>query len=227
MAPGATVNVTIVGRIATQDRAERTYRNTAQVTANEAETDYTDNSALVTTRYIVPCTYPVLDGGFEAGTPSLYWSESSTNFGTPLCTLAGCGSGGDTAGPRSGTWWSWFGGVPGPETGALAQALVLPLGKARLTFFLWNGAASGNGTDVFRVLVDATAVFSAFEGAGAYTAGYTPVVLDLSRFADGASHVLRFEAQTSGPEVTTFSLDDVMIEAGPRARPRSSPLVCP
>src|SRR5690242_10237461 len=40
-----------------------------------------------------------------------YWWQSSTNFGTPLCTVADCTNGGGTAGPRSGNVWSWFGGV--------------------------------------------------------------------------------------------------------------------
>ncbi|MCA9871967.1 MAG: hypothetical protein KC487_16495, partial [Anaerolineae bacterium] len=29
----------------------------------------------------------VADGGFEAGTPNPYWSEASTNFGTPICDV--------------------------------------------------------------------------------------------------------------------------------------------
>lgn len=50
------------------------------------------------------------DSGFEAGTPNPYWTEASINFGSPLCTVATCGSGGGT-GPHTGSWWAWFGGI--------------------------------------------------------------------------------------------------------------------
>ena len=50
----------------------------------------------------------VQDGGFEAGTPNPFWTEASTNFGTPLCDEAGCGNGGGTSFPLTGSWWAWF-----------------------------------------------------------------------------------------------------------------------
>ena len=56
----------------------------------------------------------IQDGSFEAGSPNPFWTESSTNFLTPLCTLADCGDGLGTAGPRTGLVWAWFGGVDGP-----------------------------------------------------------------------------------------------------------------
>lgn len=67
----------------------------------------------------------VTDPSFEAGSPSSFWGESSTNLGTPLCTLAGCGDGSGTVGPRTGTWWAWFGGFgEGTEVGMLVQAAI-------------------------------------------------------------------------------------------------------
>ena len=44
----------------------------------------------------------IVDGSFEAGIPNPNWTETSTNFGTPLCD-ASCGTGSGTAGPRTGT----------------------------------------------------------------------------------------------------------------------------
>jgi hypothetical protein len=68
----------------------------------------------------------VTDAGFEAGSPNPFWMESSTNFGSPLCTAQMCGDGGGTAGPRSGSWWGWFGGFSGgTESASLVQAAVV------------------------------------------------------------------------------------------------------
>ena len=58
-----------------------------------------------------PCPDQLLDGGFEGGIPNPDWTEASIQFGTPLCTVAGCGPGGGS-GPANGTVWSWFGGFP-------------------------------------------------------------------------------------------------------------------
>src|SRR5687768_9202694 len=50
------------------------------------------------------------DGTFEAGTPWAAWTiQTSTNFGTPLCSVGSCGVGGGTADPFAGSNWAWFG----------------------------------------------------------------------------------------------------------------------
>ena len=58
----------------------------------------------------------IQDPSFESsiGTGA-YWGQYSTNFGSPLCpstqpSPAGCGNGGGTAGPHTGSVWGWFGG---------------------------------------------------------------------------------------------------------------------
>ena len=226
LAPGQTVVVSVVGRVDAQRRPSRDHVSTARVAAAEPE-DPADNAARVTTRVVVPCTFPLLDGGFELGTPNPRWDEASTNFGSPLCTTAACGSGGATAAPRSGGWWAWFGGIAAPEAASLVQPVTLPAGAARLRFWLWNGASSGNGTDSLRVRVDGVPLFTALEGGPAYAAGYTPVQLDLSPFADGGVHVVQFDFAGSGSGITSFSVDDVVLESSvfpPRPR---QPLVCP
>jgi len=58
-----------------------------------------------------PSADVIQDGSFEAGTPNPFWSESSTAFGSPICSVGLCGSGGGTAGPRTGSYWVWFGGT--------------------------------------------------------------------------------------------------------------------
>ena len=67
------------------------------------------------------------DPSFEASYgSSFYWSQYSTNFGTPLCIIADCNNGGGTAGPRTGSVWGWFGGVPADEIAAVWQAVNFP-----------------------------------------------------------------------------------------------------
>lgn len=159
-----------------------------------------------------PCA-SISDGGFEAGSPSAYWTEASMNFGTPLCTSFVCGG----AGPRTGAWWAWFGGIAGTaETSSLTQDIVIPRASSpRLEFYLWNDAAGGSGADIFRVTVDGSEIFSALEGNPIYSTGYYLTGLDLSSYADDGSHALSFLSNTTGSGLTNFNLDDVSITCGP------------
>ena len=43
------------------------------------------------------CSEAVQDGGFEAGQVPTFWAQSSTNSGTPICSVPLCGDGGGTA----------------------------------------------------------------------------------------------------------------------------------
>ncbi len=154
---------------------------------------------------------PVVDGGFEVGTPNPAWTQFSTNFGTPVCG-PGCG-----AFARTGNWWVWFGGIASTlEVGSVQQSVTIPSGIATLVFYLSIPASSGNGTDFVRALVDGTPVFTALEGNPAYTSGYARVAVDVSGFANGGLHLLRFESTSSGTGPGTFSsffVDDVFMDA--------------
>src|SRR5262245_36568433 len=155
----------------------------------------------------------VADGSFEAGIGAGTWTESSTNFGTPLCDSL-CGSNGGT-GPRTGSIFAWFGGVDAFEEGSLEQSLTIPASAASLDFYLEIPAASGNGVDFLRVKIDGTTVFEAFENDVLYGgAGYELASVPLAGFADGAVHTLRFESTITGtPRLTNFAVDDVSILA--------------
>lgn len=154
----------------------------------------------------------VTDGSFEGGTPSASWAEASTNFGTPICDPGLCGTGGGT-GPRTGTFWAWFGGVPALEVGSVEQSLTIPVGATTLDFFLEIPVSSGNGVDFVRVKIDGTTVFTALESEAPYAGiGYEPVSVPIGAFADGGVHTLRFEStQTGTPGVTNFFVDDISI----------------
>ncbi len=157
-------------------------------------------------------TEAVADGDFEDGSPSIEWNEASTNFGTPLCTVAACGTGTGT-GPHSGDWWAWFGGIAAPETGSMTQTMTIAEGSV-LTFW-FEAPVCANTTDFVRVQIDGNTVWEA-TGAHAQcdTVGYTQQTADISAFDDGASHILNIVSTISGnPTGSNFFIDDVSVAA--------------
>lgn len=156
----------------------------------------------------------VRDGGFELGSNNPFWEESSTNFGTPICNAQVCGQ--FFGGPFEGAWWAWFGGATGLEVGALSQEVVIPPGVATLRFWLDITAASGNVVDFLTVTIDAAPLFTAFEFDERDYHPWTEVVLDVSAFADGGTHLLRFDSTVMGPERTNFFVDavEITVESG-------------
>jgi len=156
----------------------------------------------------------VRDGGFEDGTPNPNWTEASTNFGSPLCTVANCGTGTGT-GPHSGSWWAWFGGIAAAETASVEQQVLGdPNQVCTLSFWLEIPAASGNGVDFMNVLLGGQGVFSVLESAPGYPT-YAEVRLDVSDIIDGTSQLLRFESTITGTDVTNFFVDDVSLGCEP------------
>jgi DNA-binding beta-propeller fold protein YncE len=156
----------------------------------------------------VGCTNIVQDPSFELDAPNPYWDEASTNFGTPLCTVSGCGG----VGASSGNVWGWFGGTASNEIGYLGQSLTIPEGTARLKFYLWiSSAGAGSGVDdTFTASIDSTPFFTTNATQIETYPSYTLVDMDASDFADGGTHTLKFESNTSGQTVN-FNLDDVAL----------------
>jgi hypothetical protein len=151
------------------------------------------------------------DGGFEAGSPNPYWDETSTNFGSPLCSVATCGTGGGT-GPYSGAWWAWFGGISAlAEDGSVEQSVTIPAGSsATLEFYLEINAA--NTTGYLRVSVDGDQLFEATQADAASYGTYKLVTLNVSAYADGSAHLIRFDSSTdAGAGPTNFFVDDVCL----------------
>ncbi len=181
------------------------FTNTANVISGNFDGNQSNNSSTASN-----ATEGVADGDFEDGSPSVEWTEASTNFGTPLCTIDACGTGTGT-GPHSGDWWAWFGGVAAPETGSMTQTVTIAPNSV-LTFW-FEAPVCANTTDFVRVQIDGTTVWEA-TGAHAQcnTVGYTQQTADISAFDDGASHVLNIVSTISGnPSGTNFFIDDVSI----------------
>jgi len=164
------------------------------------------------------------DTSFEASLDgSGPWASTSSNFGTALCDVAGCGNGGGTATPRTGDIWAWFGGIADAEIATASQAVTIPAGGTRfVNFFLWIGSAAGGGGNM-DVKVDANVVASFPEPAGP-EAAYTLRSVDVSAFADGASHTIAFDYDSAGTQ-SNYSVDDVTLDcaAGTPMQPRPAP----
>jgi hypothetical protein len=160
----------------------------------------------------------VQDGGFEAGTPNAFWTEMSTNFGTPICDGACLGG---LTGARTGQWWAWFGGIDTAfEQGSIAQTVNIPTGSPTLEFYLVGYADPGNpAVDFMKVFLGSTEVFSIDDEdlqdpLSPYTFDYALVSIDLTPFA-GTTQQLRFESTTNGAGfLTNFWIDDVEIAGG-------------
>jgi hypothetical protein len=157
------------------------------------------------------------DGGFEAGTPSTAWVETSTNFGTPLCDAA-CGTCGGPCAPATGTWYTWFGGFSGGQEIATATQTfnVATAGAAALEFNYNIAITNRSGNDTMLVILDGNVIMSKtdLDTAAAYYAAYDLLTFNLGTLSAG-SHTLLLYANTSGtPGVTNFLIDDVSITVG-------------
>lgn len=158
----------------------------------------------------------VADGSFELGAFGGAWVESSTNFGTPICSSGLCGTGTGT-GPRTGTFWAWFGGIAAYESGAVSQSVVIPAGNATMSFWL-EQIICDSPADYLSVRIDGNEVFRTDGGAAICgSLGYTEVTLDLAAlgYADGAAHTVEFfsEIFANNGAGTNFFVDDVAIFA--------------
>lgn len=154
----------------------------------------------------------VQDGSFETGTPNNSWDEfSTTPRGTPLCDNHCVGAGGDPT--HTGTWWAWFGGAGKTSaTSAITQTVAIPAGAAELRFWLKIPTREVDGYFVARM--DGTEVFRVEEDTPGYNT-YTYVEVDISEYADGASHELSFLGFVDEGYATSFFLDDVEIQPLP------------
>ncbi len=140
-----------------------------------------------------------------------FWPDFSAAFGGVLCNAGLCGTGGGTAGPRTGDFWAWLGGTAAAETAWIEQAVVIPAGAPRhLNFWLWVGSIAGTGATL-EVRVDGNAVETIAE-PGTAEPGYSQRTVDLSAFADDASHTIRFHYQSPNGGNSNFNLDDVTLE---------------
>lgn len=153
----------------------------------------------------------IQDPSFELGPGNGAWIEFSTNFGTPYCDQASCGNCGGGCIPRTGTWYSWFGGITTLEVGSLEQSLTIPTAPAaELSFWLTIPTSAGNPADYLCVIIDNVDTLFNVTGVdtAAYVGGYAQVIMNMTPYANGASHTVTFSS-TTDLAVTNFIIDDV------------------
>lgn len=155
----------------------------------------------------------LMDPGFESydplGSPDkdVYWVESSTNFTTPLCGPADCGTG-----AYAGEAWAWFGGVSSYEAGSLSQTVMFPVAQElSLQFYLRALSSGGDAADVFTASLDGITLFSLNATQVAPYSSYTLVSVDVSAYADGNAHTIQFNSVTNG-QVVSFHVDEVALK---------------
>jgi Secretion system C-terminal sorting domain len=155
----------------------------------------------------------VNDGGFEGGIGAGTWTETSTNFGTPLCDAA-CGTCGGPCAANSGSIYAWFGGFGGGvEVGTLTQSVVVPTSASatELRFFFFYPTASPADADVFYAIVNTDTVFTATPAdSTTYGAGYLEVTVNAEAY-EGTTVNLQFYGETQGTSVSNFLLDDISL----------------
>lgn len=151
----------------------------------------------------------LVDPDLETGAVG-YWSESSTNFGTPLCTEALCGNGGGGAVAHSGDWYAWFGGANAPEEGHIGQTLTIPNGSSAEISFWVSLPTPGNGltADFLKVTLDGVELLNINATDSADYTSYTEVTVSISPFADGNEHYLEARGVQSTSTSVNFILDD-------------------
>jgi hypothetical protein len=160
------------------------------------------------------CTPLLSDGGFEAGQFGGLWVESSTNFDTPICSTALCGNGGGS-GPRTGLYWSWFGGIAAVEIGSMSQTITIPAGNpATLSFWIEIPVCGNGGTDTFAVTIDGANIYDTDNmDATCGVLGYVQHSFDVSAYADGGMHTLLLEGVFNATGTTNFMVDDVSLDS--------------
>ena len=175
----------------------------------------TDATTLVNPNYPVVFSthFPT---GHPPGTPPL---------GTPLCNVGNSDCQDGTNGlltPRTGSAWAWFGGNhdnDGVVEIAYAEQTITfpPVGSSvTLDFYLRVGVVTSPFTDTLEVQVDGTTVpGGTFTEPPTAEVGYTLRTIDLTAFADGAAHAIRFyytQATPADNNKANFDVDDVTLD---------------
>ncbi|MCG8576469.1 MAG: T9SS type A sorting domain-containing protein [Flavobacteriales bacterium] len=154
----------------------------------------------------------VSDGGFESGAGG-DWTEASTNFGTPICDEATCGTGGGPCVPNTGTFYCWFGGAPAVEEGSVEQSVYVDNGTTAQLTLMVKVAAPGMGLvdDRLEVLVDGSVQYTITSHDSVEYADYKMVTIDMSAYADGSNHTIRVAGYQSTTNNFNILADDVLL----------------
>ncbi len=152
------------------------------------------------------CAEILLDGSFEersVGNPS--WKQYSRYFTTPLVE--------DLATAHSGSIYALFGAYEGPEIASLEQTVTIPSGSAVLHYYLTIDDYNADPSDFLHVSVDGNMLVAYTPDGMASFSTYSLVQLDVSAYADGGEHVIRFDSAITGrrESFSSYYIDDVSL----------------
>ena len=173
------------------------------------------NSAMVTIS--VSRKDLVQNGDFEEGSPNTIWNDTSILFGESIY---------ETRRAHSGNWIIWLAGgnsYGGEEIASIDQNVVIPrANSATLTFWLRIDEFDVAGS--FEAKLGDDVVFEATEADTGTYGSWKEVTVDISDFANGNTHNLRFEVRISaGSGSTDFLLDDVSLTVSDEITTSSCP----
>jgi subtilisin-like proprotein convertase family protein len=153
-------------------------------------------------------TVIINDPGFEKGSPNPFWIENAKLTDSVIMASPELA--------HSGKYLVQFkGGRNGNESATCDQDVIMPVAsQASLTF--WMKILSADVFGHLNVVVDNTSFIHTIGHIQQNQyANWRPVVVNLSGFADGNSHNIRFKATIqSGRGDTVFLLDDVYMSIG-------------
>ena len=170
----------------------------------------------------------VQDGGFEAAVGdnapvSDVWEQFDSAYPNVICVVDGnCGDVDEFVKPRTGTHWVWFGGVEAAgHNSYVSQVVRIPPDKAVLSYWLFDGGGVEPYDSTLKVLLDGHVVNQNLE-QGTTWEDYVLQTVDVSAFADGGLHTLRFEYVQPSAGGTWLQIDDVSIVASDTIAPDTS-----
>ena len=154
---------------------------------------------------------PVQDPGFEASTgsggPNPFWnsSDSIDENGTPFWPDF----------PRNGSYGVYCGGWGQASTQTWSQQVEIPAGGARHLVWWRNVLTPPVGPGALTVAVDGTNVFTFDVTANGSDAAWVKQSVDVTAFADGAAHEIKFTCAATGSGDGDVFFDDITIESTP------------
>ncbi|MEP7041778.1 MAG: hypothetical protein ABI843_01875 [Dokdonella sp.] len=188
---------------------------TFTVTADPNDTIFKDGFEAVAGGVCEPAQL-LQDPSFEAtessGGANPFWDSVTTQGESAFW-----GEDGGALHIRTGLFVTWLGGYDAdtldPETHDASQAVVIPVGSSRyFNYWRWIDRP-GNGVNTVTFTVDGDVVATEDVSALGVDADWVQQSIDISTYADGASHTIKFTYDHSGGTTDwDYYLDDATID---------------
>jgi PKD repeat protein len=201
------------GNLSSDENPTHTYALGGTYTVTLTATNACGSNSLSQTVTVIICPTAINDGSFENGPGGGAWTETSTNFNTPICDPGNCGTGGGT-GPRTGSYWAWFGGVAQFEESSVSQTFTIPVNNGGMLYFWLEQIECDSSADFLKVVVDADTLYTTDGGSNLCgQLGYSLINVNLTAYADGNPHTLKFFSRVYGLNggITSFFVDDISV----------------